>query len=86
MIYRIEISRKAQRELKKLPRDAQERIKVVIDSLAIDPRPSGCRKMVNEDRAYRIRVGVYRVIYEIFDDVLVVEVVRLGHRQGVYED
>jgi mRNA interferase RelE/StbE len=40
--------------------------------------------MEGEERSYRIRVGVYRVVYDIFDDVLIIEIVRVGHRQGVY--
>jgi mRNA interferase RelE/StbE len=85
VIYQIEISRKAQRELGKLPRKEQERIRVAIDGLATDPRPHGSVKLAGEERSYRIRVGVYRIIYDIYDDVLVIEVVRVGHRQGVYE-
>lgn len=84
MTYRIEITRKAQRELGKFPRKEQERIKVAIDSLAQNPRPRGTVKMEGEERSYRIRVGVYRVVYDIYDDVLIVEVIRVGHRQGVY--
>ena len=83
-IYRIEISRKAQRELEKIPRKEQQRIKAAIDALAFDPRPHGNLKMSGEEHTYRIRIGVYRVIYDIFDDVLIVEVIRVGHRQGVY--
>lgn len=85
MTYQVEMSRKAQRELGKLPRKDQERIKSAIDALAADPRPNGSIKMSGEEHSHRIRVGVYRVIYEIFDAVLIVEVVRVGHRQGVYD-
>ena len=84
MTYRIEITRKAQRELGKLPRKGQEQIKQAIDSLAHNPRPRGTVKMEGEEHTYRIRVGVYRVVYDIYDDVLIVEVIRVGHRQGVY--
>lgn len=83
--YQIEISRKAQRELGKLPRRDQERIKAAIDALAFDPRPHGYLKMSGEERSYRIRIGVYRVIYDIYDEVLIVEVIRVAHRQGVYD-
>lgn len=86
MKYRIEITRKAQRELGKLPRKEQERIKEAIDALAHNPRPRGTVKMEGEERSFRIRVGVYRVIYDVYDDVLVVEVIRVGHRQGVYDN
>lgn len=85
MVYQIEMSRKAQRELGKLPRKDQERIRTAIDALATDPRPRGSIKMSGEERSHRIRVGAYRVIYDIFDGMLVVEVIRVGHRQGVYD-
>jgi mRNA interferase RelE/StbE len=83
--YTIEMSRSAMRELGKIPRKDQLRIKSAIDALATDPRPHGSLKMSGEERSYRIRVGVYRVIYDVFDDVLIIEVIRVGHRQGVYD-
>lgn len=52
--------------------------------LGDEPRPRGCRKLEGEERTYRIRVGVYRIIYDIFDDHLVIEVLRVGHRQNIY--
>jgi mRNA interferase RelE/StbE len=52
--------------------------------LADHPRPPGCVALAGETRAYRVRVGDYRIIYEVFDDRLVVHVVRLGHRPDVY--
>jgi mRNA interferase RelE/StbE len=51
--------------------------------LANDPRPAGCKKLKGRD-GYRIRVGDYRIIYQIIDHVLVVEVVALGHRKDIY--
>jgi mRNA interferase RelE/StbE len=55
-----------------------------IDKLPDNPRPSGCRKLKGAD-VYRIRVGDYRVVYEIHDDVLIVLVVRVAHRSEVYK-
>lgn len=60
------------------------RIAATIDALAGDPRPSGCRKLAGTDRLYRVRVGDYRVVYEIHDDRLLVLVIKLGHRREVY--
>lgn len=54
--------------------------------MAENPRPSGVVKLENTDNQYRIRVGNYRVLYEIQDDVLIVKVVRVGHRRDVYGD
>ncbi len=54
--------------------------------MAIEPRPNGVKKLQGEENSYRIRVGDYRVIYDIFDDVLLVSVVDIGHRSKVYKD
>ena len=83
MAYRIEISSIARRQIKKLARSVQDRIRVRIRKLAEEPRPRGCTKLVNEDE-YRIRVGDYRVIYEIYDDELVVKILEAGHRRDIY--
>jgi mRNA interferase RelE/StbE len=50
-----------------------------------NPRPPGCKKLVGEENAWRIRVGNYRVLYEIKDRVLIVHVVEIGHRKDVYK-
>ena len=67
-MYRISYERHAERELLSLPRDVARRIAVAIDTLADEPRPPGCRKVVGADNIYRIRVGRYRIIYEVLDD------------------
>ncbi|MBF2004531.1 type II toxin-antitoxin system RelE/ParE family toxin [Chlorogloeopsis fritschii PCC 9212] len=86
MSYKVEILKGALKQLKKLSPELQERIQVKIDDLAIEPRPNGVKKLKGQENAYRIRVGDYRVIYEIFDDVLLVNVVEIGHRSKVYKD
>ncbi|MEH1941423.1 MAG: type II toxin-antitoxin system RelE/ParE family toxin [Nostoc sp.] len=86
MSYKVEILKGALKQLKKLSPELQERIQVKIDDLAIEPRPSGVKKLKGKENAYRIRLGEYRVIYDIFDDILVVNVVELGHRSKVYND
>lgn len=70
----------------KLSDDLQERIQLKIDDLAIEPRPNGVKKLKGQENAYRIRVGEYRVIYNIFDNVLIVKVVEVGHRSEIYKD
>jgi mRNA interferase RelE/StbE len=82
--YRVEISRRATKSLRSLPRKEQQRVRAVIDLLAENPRPPGCVALAGEDRAYRVRSGDYRIVYEVYDDRLVVQVVRLGHRRDVY--
>ena len=84
MSHRLLFSPAAVRDFRALPRDVQTRLKPRIDALANDPRPSGCRKLSGEDELYRIRVGDYRVLYAVRDQVLVVLVVRVGNRRDVY--
>jgi mRNA interferase RelE/StbE len=82
--YRVEIARRAARTLAALPRREQQRVRTAIDLLADVPRPPGCVALRGEEAAYRVRVGDYRVVYEVQNDVLVVQVVRVGHRRDVY--
>ena len=81
--YRVEILRSAQRQLAKIDRQDHPRIISTVRSLAENPRPSGCKKLSGRP-AWRIRVGTYRIIYEIHDDRLLVLVVTIGHRKDVY--
>ncbi|HUP69564.1 MAG TPA: type II toxin-antitoxin system RelE/ParE family toxin [Acidimicrobiales bacterium] len=82
--YRVEIARRALKALSALPRRDQQRVRAAIDLLAENPRPRGCVAMAGEAHAYRVRVGDYRIVYEVFDDRLVIQVVRIGHRRDVY--
>ncbi len=84
MPYEIVFSRKAIKELAKIPTQYEEAIKAHIDELAENPRPFGYIQMKGED-AFRVRVGNYRIIYEIQDDILLVYVIRIAHRKDVYD-
>jgi mRNA interferase RelE/StbE len=84
--YKIEILKGALKQLKKLSPEIQERIQVKIDDLATEPRPNGVKKLKGKENAYRIRVGEYRVIYDIFDNILLINIVEIGHRSKVYKD
>ncbi len=84
MSYRIEIRPRAAREYRKLPIEIRESIAERIDTLAGEPRPPGAMKLSGTQNGYRIRVGTYRILYEIRDDLLVVVVARVGHRRGIY--
>lgn len=86
MTYQIEIKSKVAKQLKKLPNDIRDRINEKILELAENPRPSGVVKLEGSNDTYRIRVGSYRVLYDIFDDVLLISVIRVGHRREVYKD
>jgi mRNA interferase RelE/StbE len=81
--YTITISRQAQKYLDKLPDNIAEPILRAVASLKDNPRPHGYKKLTGRD-GYRVRVGNYRIIYEIFDKILVVEVIDLGHRKEIY--
>lgn len=82
--YEIVFKRSVYKDLKAIPKSDVVRILKRIDGLADDPRGPGCEKLSGQER-YRVRQGVYRIIYEIKDDRLLVIVVRIGHRGQVYE-
>lgn len=86
MSYKVEILKGALKQLKKLSPEVQERIQAKIDELATEPRPNGVKKLKGQENTYRIRVGDYRILYDIFDDILLVTVVEIGHRGKVYKD
>ena len=81
--YRIEFTRSASKDLRSIDRQWIRRILEAVEALAGDPRPSGCKKLVGAENSYRIRVGDFRVIYEIQDGLLLVLVVKVGHRRDV---
>lgn len=82
--YRIEVSATAERQIRKLTRADQIRVVRVIQALAADPRPLGCRKLAAYDDVYRVRIGRYRVLYSVEDRRLVVIVLKVGDRKDVY--
>jgi len=75
VIYEVKFTKGARKMFRKLSQELQDRIQTKIDDLAIEPRPNGVKKLKGEENSYRIRVGDYRVIYYIFDDVLLASVV-----------
>jgi mRNA interferase RelE/StbE len=86
MNYEIQFSPLAKREIKKLPPQILERVGLVLDELAHDPRPPGVKKLQGLDDTYRVRVGDYRIVYEIQDNLLIVLVLSVAHRREVYRD
>jgi mRNA interferase RelE/StbE len=84
MQYSIDIKPSAKKSLAKIPQPHRRRIAKRIDRLAYEPRPKDAKKLSAESTLYRIRVGDYRVIYQIDNDVLLVLVVRIGTRGDVY--
>jgi mRNA interferase RelE/StbE len=85
MTYQIEFKTRAKKELARVPKEFAQKIIVEIASLAQNPRPNGCKKLVGAEYTYRIRVGDYRVIYTLFEQQLIIEVIKIGHRKEVYK-
>lgn len=83
MTYTVRIASAARRQIRKLPRDGQERVATVLVLLAGEPRPPASKKLTGRD-GWRVRTGNWRVIYEIHDDELLVMVVAAGNRRDVY--
>jgi len=83
-MYRVFLERAAERDLRRLSPDVHDRVIEANQNLAGNPRPPGCRKLVGTANDWRIRVGDYRIIYEIADAIRVVRVNRVRHRREVY--
>jgi mRNA interferase RelE/StbE len=84
--YQVELTPSARRQFRRLTPDVRKRLAPVIDRLADAPRPPGAVKLSGSEHRYRPRVGDYRILYELYDDRLVVTVVRVGHRREVYRE
>ncbi|WP_348788925.1 type II toxin-antitoxin system RelE/ParE family toxin [Leifsonia sp. NPDC080035] len=84
MTYLVEVAPAAARELRKLDPRARRRIQAAVELLAETPRPPAAKQLVNSGGAWRVRVGDYRIVYDIEDDRLVILVLRVGHRREVY--
>jgi mRNA interferase RelE/StbE len=84
MRYDIILKLSAAKRLDKLPQSVRRRIVDSLEALADNPRPAGCVKLSGDDNLWRIRVGDYRVVYEIHDKRLVVVVLVIAHRKDVY--
>jgi mRNA interferase RelE/StbE len=83
--YTVSVGRPAQKDIKSLDQSVRGRVILALRSLADDPRPPGCRKLVGSHNRWRIRVGDYRVIYTVDDAGRVVEIVAVRHRSKAYE-
>ena len=83
-MYRVVVERSVEKDLRRLPLDVRFRVADTLHSLANDPRPVGSRKLAGTKNDWRIRVGNYRVIYEIADLIRVVRVYQVRHRRDAY--
>ena len=82
--YDVRLARRAVRSLAHLQRQVQLRIRAAIELLAENPRPPGCVALQGEPGVFRVRVRDFRILYEVMDGLLLVQVVRIGHRREVY--
>jgi mRNA interferase RelE/StbE len=82
--YKVVLSRQVEKQLDKLNDATAAPILRAIEALAVNPRPQGYKKLKGRN-GYRIRVGDYRIIYDIIDKILTVDVIALGHRKDIYE-
>jgi mRNA interferase RelE/StbE len=82
--YRIEWKRSAAKELQSLPPEVIRRILTVVERLANNQVPHGAIKLTGFEQTYRVRVGDYRIVYSIYQTILVIEIVRVAHRRDVY--
>jgi mRNA interferase RelE/StbE len=83
-MYQVLLERGAEKDLARLSIATHDRVIAAIRALRVNPRPPGCRKLAGGKKDWRIRVGDYRVIYEIADEIRVVRVNRVRHRREAY--
>jgi mRNA interferase RelE/StbE len=81
--YELAFRKSVAKDLRELPKQDVKRILQRVRSLSDDPRPPGCEKLSGQER-YRVRQGLYRIVYEIHEDAVLVIVVKVGHRRDVY--
>jgi len=82
--YRIELSATAEKQIRKLRREAQIRVMRAIQPLATEPTPPGSRKVRGYDNVFRIRVGTYRILYRVAGRRLLIIILKIGHRREIY--
>ena len=80
MAYRVELAPEAKRDMRLMQREVQARLETPIQTLAENPRPTGVHKLRGEERTWRIRVGPYRVVYDIYDDLALVVILKVARR------
>ncbi|MBH8551074.1 type II toxin-antitoxin system RelE/ParE family toxin [Nostocaceae cyanobacterium CENA357] len=84
MSYQVDLTPASVRQIKKLPPDIQQKVVLKLEELALEPRPDKVVKLEGAASLYRVRLGKYRIIYQIQDELLLVTVVKVAHRREVY--
>ena len=83
--YSVELTRTAEKQLRRIAKRDRSRLVQAIQGLADRPRPHGSRKLQGYEDVFRIRVGQYRVVYEILEGRVIVIVLKVGHRKDIYK-
>ena len=83
--YKIEWRRSTKKDFKGISKSEIPKIIKAVENLSENPHPSGSKKLTGSEFTYRMRIGNYRVIYEIHDKRILVEVVKVGHRKDIYQ-
>ena len=82
--FRVELNRSAEKSLRRIPKKILPKILAALSGLAFDPFPDGCRNLSGEINTFRIRISNYRIIYEVLEKIVLVKVLKIGHRKDVY--
>lgn len=82
--YELRWKRSALKELGRLPKTTVSKLIAMAESLVDEPHPSGCRKLAGTEHTYRVRTGNYRLVYQVHNGQLIIEVIKVGHRKAVY--
>ncbi len=82
--YQVEWTRPAKKDMRKLPAQEVSRVFAAVNLLKDDPYPAGSLKLSGSDEGYRIRVGNYRVIYAVLEELVIVKIAKVGHRKDIY--
>ncbi|TAN71264.1 MAG: type II toxin-antitoxin system RelE/ParE family toxin [Methylobacter sp.] len=82
--YSIEFKKSAKKSLLDLPKPVIQSVSQLIDSLSENPYPDGCKKLFGFENSYRVRKGDYRIVYSVFNDRLIIQILKVGHRKDIY--
>jgi len=82
--YKIVWKNSARKELKRVDREVIPKILKAVEALAINPFPADVKKISGSEHSYRIRIGDYRIVYNVASSLLIIEIIRVGHRKDVY--
>lgn len=85
VLYKIEWKQSAKKELKKLGKETIPRVIQAVESLSSDPYSVNSRKLKGSKYTYRLKVGNYRIVYTVQSKILLIEVIRVGHRKKIYK-